>query len=369
MTLKISAFLFTLFVVGAFVLLPGRSAAQQPQAPPDGTVDAAARTAVIDGLMKELTESYVFPDIAKKMRADLEQRKAASEYDAITSSRAFADKLSQDLQAISKDKHLRVRFSARPLPPRRERSEPTADELKQEIQMMKRGNFGFDRAERLDGNIGYIELRGFTDPESGAATVAATMTFLANTDALIFDLRQNGGGDPVMVALISSYLFGDKPVHLNDLYWRKGDKTESFWTKPEKATVKFPDKDVYILTSNRTFSAAEEFSYNLKNLKRATIVGETTRGGAHPGGMVRLSDHFGVFIPTGRAINPISKTNWEGTGVEPDIKVPANQALKIVHLMAAKKSFSNETNENLKRQLKEVIDQLEKELEELKAKK
>jgi C-terminal processing protease CtpA/Prc len=367
MTRNLSTFLLTFFVAG-FMLLPERSIAQQPQMP-DGTVDAATRMAVIDGLIKDLNESYVFPEIAKNMQADLEKRKSASEYDAITSSRAFADKLTQDLQAISKDKHLRVRFSAEPIPVRAERREPTEAEIKQRNQSMKRGNFGFDRAERLDGNIGYIELRGFTDHEAGAATVAAAMSFLANTDALIFDLRQNGGGSPFMVALVSSYLFGDKPVHLNDLYWRKGDKTDSFWTKPERAAVKFPDKDVYILTSNRTFSAAEEFTYNLKNLKRATIIGETTGGGAHPGGMVRLSDHFGVFIPTGRAINPITKTNWEGTGVEPDVKVPKEQALKTAYLMAAKKCHSNQTNENYKRQLKEVIDQLEKELDEIKAKK
>lgn len=368
MTQNFSAFLLTLFVVGAFLLLPERSAAQQPPMP-DGKVDAATRTAVIESLVKDLNESYVFPEIAKKMQADLEKRKAASEYDAITSARTFADKLTQDLQAISKDKHLRVRFSAEPIPIRAQRSEPTEAELRQRGQTMKRGNFGFDRAERLDGNIGYIELRGFTDHETGAATVAAAMSFLANTDALIFDLRQNGGGSPFMVALISSYLFGDKPVHLNDLYWRKGEKTDSFWTKPESAAVKFPDKDVYILTSKRTFSAAEEFTYNLKNLKRATVIGETTGGGAHPGGMVRLSDHFGIFIPTGRAINPISKANWEGTGVEPDVKVPKEQALKTAYLMAVRKSFSSETNENYKGQLKEVIGRLEKELDELKAKK
>jgi retinol-binding protein 3 len=292
----------------------------------------------------------------------LTERLKNNEYNAITTSRAFAERLTADLQEISRDKHLRVRFSEQPIPQRADRREPSREEIEQQQKMMKRVNFGFDRAERLDGNIGYIELRGFTDHEAGASTVAAAMSFLANTDALIFDLRNNGGGSPFMVALISSYLFGDKPVHLNDLYWRRGDRTESFWTKPEKAAVKFADKDVYVLTSGRTFSAGEEFTYNLKNLKRATIIGETTGGGAHPGGMVRLSDHFGAFIPTGRAINPVSKTNWEGTGVEPDVKVPAAQALATAHLMAAKRSLSRESNENLKRQLKEVVENLEKEL-------
>ena len=172
-----------------------------------------------------------------------------------------------------------------------------------------------------------------------------------------------------MVALISSYLFGDKPVHLNDLYWRKGDKTDEFWTKPELAKIKFADKDIYVLTSNRTFSGAEEFSYNLKNLKRATIIGETTGGGAHPGGMVRLGDHFGVFIPSGRAINPVSKTNWEGTGVEPDIKVPKEQALKVAYLMALKKSVDTIKAENVKNGVGELIAQTQKELDEMKAKK
>jgi C-terminal processing protease CtpA/Prc len=195
------------------------------------------------------------------------------------------------------------------------------------------------------------------------------MTFLANTDALIFDLRQNGGGDPEMVALISSYLFGDKPVHLNSLYWRKGDRTEDFYTKPNLVNKKFGDKDVYVLTSNYTFSGAEEFSYNLKNLKRATIVGETTGGGANPGGMFRLSEHFGAFIPTGRAVSPITKTNWEGTGVEPDVKAPKEQALKIAYLMALNKSAEKTKDEDFKNALKRTIEQTQKELDELKAKK
>lgn len=349
-----------------FIALPQNSVAQQPQNMPDGTVSSATRASVIENLIREMNDGYVFPDVAKKMQADLEKRRSAGEYDSITSSQAFAGKLTEDLQAISKDKHFRVRFSPEPIPVRRERAEPTKEEIEQMQSMMRRTNYGFDRVERLDGNIGYVEMRGFSDHEFGASTVAAAMAFLANSDALIFDLRQNGGGSPFMVALVSSYLFGDKPVHLNDLYFRKADRTDQFWTKPELAKVKFTDRDIYVLTSSRTFSGAEEFTYNLKNLKRATIIGETTGGGANPGGMVRLSDHFGAFIPMGRAINPITKTNWEGTGVEPDIKVPANQALKTAYLMAVNKSFAAETNENYKRQLKEVIDRLEKELEDMK---
>jgi hypothetical protein len=358
----IASFLIFSFI---FVLCPDGDA-QQPTTP-DIAVDGATRNAVIDLLLKELNETYVFPETAKKMEADIRSRLAANEYDSITSSRALAEKLTADLQSVSKDKHLRVRYSYDVLPSREDRREPTEAEVERSKQFNKRVNYGFTKVERLEGNIGYIDLRGFSDHEGGAETVAAAMAFLQNTDALIFDLRQNGGGNPSMIQLISSYLFGDKPVHLNDLYWRKENRTDEFWTKPESAKIKFTNKDVYVLTSNYTFSGAEEFSYNLKNLKRATIVGETTGGGAHPGGVVRLADHFGVFIPVGRAINPISKTNWEGTGVEPDIKLPKEQALKTAYVLALTKSASVEKDENLKAGLKALIEKTQKELDEMKA--
>ena len=366
---RISYVLSSAVLVLAFVMMPRVAQPQQPEAPPDRAIDAATRAAVVDTLLKELNDAYVYPETAKRMETDIQARVSGKEYDAITGSRAFAEKLTADLQSVSKDKHLRVRYSHEVLPTRQDRREPTAAEIEQNKWFNRRVNFGFEKVERLNGNIGYIDLRGFSDHEAGADTVAAAMTFLQNAEAIIFDLRQNGGGNPRMIALISSYLFGDKPVHLNDLYWRKGDKTDEFWTKPDAAKIKFTNKDIYVLTSNRTFSAAEEFSYNLKNLKRATIIGETTGGGAHPGGMVRLSDHFGVFIPSGRAINPITKTNWEGTGVEPDIKVPKEQALKTAYLMALNKSLEGLKDESVKKGMKGLIAETQKELDELKAKK
>src|SRR5829696_5301585 len=339
--------------------------AQGPPKQADLAIDAATRTAVIEKLLTELDDSYVFPETAKKMAADIRARVENKEYDNITSSQKFGEKLTADLQSASHDLHLRVRYSFDPIPERKEKREPTAEEKANFNRFNRQVNYNFEKLERLQGNIGYIDLRGFNDPEAGASTVAAAMGFLSNTDALIFDLRQNGGGNPEMVALICSYLFGDKPVHLNDLYWRKGDKTEEFWTKPAAAAIKY-DKDVYVLTSARTFSGAEEFSYNLKNLKRATIVGETTGGGAHPGGVIRLSEHFGVFIPTGRAISPITKTNWEGTGVEPDVKVPKEQALKVAYIAALNKVVDKTPEEARKKALKDLVDTTQKELDELK---
>ncbi len=165
----------------------------------------------------------------------------------------------------------------------------------------------------------------------GGDTAAAAMNFLANTDALIIDLRQYLGGYPGMTALISSYLFGEEPTHLNSIYWRDEDVTQQYWTLPYIPGKRFGDKPVYVLISKVTFSAGEGFACNLKTRQRATLVGEKTDGGAHPGASYRLHPHFEVFIPVGRAINPIPNANWEGVGVLPDIAVSQVQALKVAY--------------------------------------
>ena len=342
------------------------SVAQPEQ--PDLTIDAATRTQVIDGILKRLNDSYVFPDVAKKMEQSIRERVAKKDYDQLTSAKQFAQTLTNDLQAVSKDKHLRVRYSHQPIPERGPRREPTAEEREQRKRELTWMNHGFGKVERLRGNIGYLEFFNFADEELGADTVAASMNFVNGTDALIIDMRANGGGNPAMVALVCSYLFGPEPVHLNDLYWREGNRTNEFWTRKEVAGKRYLNKDVYVLTSKRTFSGAEEFTYNLKNLKRATIIGETTGGGAHPGGGFRISEHFGMFVPTGRAISPITKTNWEGTGVTPDIAVAADQALIVARLTALKKSLTTLQNPDFKAGVQDEIEKLEKELSSMKSK-
>ena len=362
--------LATIFVlmIAATVCHPRMGFAQGPPvAQPDMTIDAATRAAVIDRAIKNLNEAYVFPEVAKKMEQTLRERVANKEYDSATSARGFAEKLTTDLQAVSHDKHLRVGYSSEAIPERRNTEAPTAEEIERFKTFLRQTNYGFEKLERLPGNIGYLDLRGFNPAQFAAETGAAAMNFLANTDALIIDLRRNGGGDPAMVAFLTSYLFGNEPVHLNDLYFRPEDSTRQWWTLPHVPGKRFGDqKEVYVLTSKRTFSAAEEFTYNLKNLKRATIVGETTGGGAHPGGSRRLSEHFQMFVPSGRAINPISKTNWEGTGVEPDVKVPADQALKVAQVSALAKLIEKEANPQRKDALKGALDTAQRELDELK---
>ena len=352
----------------ATALVIGSSHGQAQQGPPnqpDRTIDASERAEVIEGTLAHLDKAYIFADVAKKMRDVVTERAAKKEYDGITSAKELATRLTSDLQAVSKDKHLRVNYSHEPIPPQRDR-EPTPEERARFLENARRGNFGFNKIERLQGNVGYLELFGFSGfPEAGEIAVAA-MNFLGNADALIIDLRQNGGGSPDMIGLITTYLFDDR-VHLNDFHYREREETQQFWTWPYVQGRRFgTTKPVYVLTSNRTFSAAEEFTYNLKNLKRATIVGETTGGGAHPGGPRRITDHFAVWVPSGRAINPISKTNWEGTGIEPDIKVEAKQALKAAHLDALRKLRAKETDTRRVEQFDRAIDEVQKELDALK---
>jgi retinol-binding protein 3 len=315
-------------------------AAAQPQpgeALPDMKLDAATRTSVIDNMLREIDKGYVFPEVGRKMDEAIRRRVKNKEYDGVTSARKLAEMLTANLQEVSKDKHLRVGFSPRPLPVQKANEGPNPEEKARQDAFISSMNYGFERVERLEGNVGYIDLRMFSLPAHAGDTVAAAMTFLGGTDSIIIDLRKNGGGMPEMVALLTSYFYGEDPVHLNDLYFRPANTTQQYWTHSYVPGRRHTGKDLYILTSKYTFSAAEEFTYNLKNLKRATIIGETTGGGAHPGDMVRLDTHFSMFLPNGRAINPISKTNWEGTGVIPDIKTTADEALKTAHLMAVKK--------------------------------
>ncbi len=353
------------FMLGDPAAAPAR---QAPPEQPDMAVDAAARKEVIETLLKRLNDAYIFPDTAAKIEQAVRARAARGEYDQITSAKKLAEKLTADIREVSHDKHLSVRYSARPIPERA--GGPTPEARERYRRDMSQINYGFQKVERLPGNIGYVQFRNFLDPEGGAETVAAVFNFLANTDAIIFDLRGNGGGDPAMVALICSYLFGPEPVHLNSLHWREGkrERVEEFWTRKEVAGKRYTGKDVYVLTSGRTFSGAEEFTYNLKNLKRATIIGETTGGGANPGDTNRLSKHFGAFIPTGRAVSPITRTNWEGTGVEPDVKVAADQALTTARIMALKRAFEKTSDDELKGDLQYEIERLQKEVSQAQSK-
>jgi len=302
-------------------------------------IDAAIRAKVIDGAVAALNETYVFPETAKKIEEAVRAHQQKGDYDAFSDGDDFAKRLTDDFQAISHDKHMRVMFSPAALPDF-DNQKPDPKREAEERKQMEHLNCGFKKAEVLERNIGYLTFDFFADPGICGPTVVAAMNFLANVDAIIFDLRENGGGDPKMVAFVSSYLFAER-THLNDLWTRKGDVTDQYWTDPYVPGKRLESKPAFVLTSKNTFSGGEEFTNNLKVLKRATIVGETTGGGAHPVRGHRITEHFGIGVPFARAINPVTHTNWEGTGVEADVKVDASQALEEAIKLATQRIKDN----------------------------
>lgn len=282
------------------------------------------RAATVQSFADALSSMYVYPEVGEKMAAAVRENAASGRYDGAATAGELAEALTRDVQEICRDKHLRVQASA---PLRASAASQPDDRQPTLIREGRRENYGFERVEVLPGNIGYLKFNIFHPSGEAQEIAAAALAFLANCEALIFDLRDNGGGSPEMIKFISSYLF-EEPTHLNTFYDRRSRKTSETWTTATVPGRRFAgDLPVYVLTSGRTFSGAEEFTYNLKCLKRATIVGETTGGGAHPVTLHRLSDGLAVTMPYARAENPITKTNWEGVGVKPDIETPADAAL------------------------------------------
>jgi hypothetical protein len=297
------------------------------------TMDTARRKKVIDGVNADLKEYYVDPAAAQQMTDALNTHEIKGDYEAISDGDAFAARLTKDLRDVSHDRHLRVDFSPFKMPPR---TKSTPEDDARFHQQMEHNNCAFEKVEILPNNIGYVKFDGFMDASFCGPTVVAAMGFVAHTDAIIFDLRQNGGGQPAMVTLIASYLF-DKPTHLIDIYNRKEDSTTQNWTLSYLPGPRLVKQPVFVLTSKRTFSGAEEFAFDLKNQKRATIVGETTGGGAHPVSGHTVADYFMVGVPFAKSLDPVTKTNWEGTGVEPDVKVPGADALATAEKLAMEK--------------------------------
>ncbi|MDX1996371.1 MAG: S41 family peptidase, partial [Thermoanaerobaculia bacterium] len=335
MTLRSSwpfSFIAGLLLFGA---VPGLAQGAPPVPP---AVSAADRAAILDDLLQALEETYVFPETAEKMTEFVRRQEKSGAYDALSNLEDFTEKVTEDLRSVSHDLHLRVRWSP-PEPPEVAGQEPSPEEeARRFAAFVRRDNACFRKVELLTGNVGYVKLDCFMPASFGGATAVAAMGFLAGADALIFDLRDNGGGSPSMIQLLTSYLVtgdparGEETIHLNSFYIRNGDRTDQYWTQAWVPGTRMTEVPVFVLTSGETFSAAEEFTYNLKSLKRGTIVGETTGGGAHPVNRHTVEGYPVVMsLPFGRAINPITHTNWEGTGVTPDVAVPAADALREAH--------------------------------------
>lgn len=296
-----------------------------------GKFDAVERQRVIEGAAENLKEHYHDPAVAEKMAETLAAHEKGGDYNQLSDGAAFADRVTKDLREVSRDPHVVIEYSAAPLPV--PRTGMSGEDLSRYRKAMQRENCTFRKVEILPRSVGYFKLDSFPDASVCEAAARDAMARLNGADALIFDLRDNRGGFPNMVSLIAAYLF-DHPEYL---YNPRENTTEASWTRSPVAGSRLADKPVYILTSRTTASGAEQFSYDLKMLRRATLVGETTRGAAHAGVWHWIDDHFGVGIPEARAINPFSKADWEGTGVEPDVRVRAAEALETALGLASRR--------------------------------
>jgi hypothetical protein len=311
--------LVPLLAAAAGPSLQGAQAAPPPPGAiaPATSFDAAARQDVVARLSAALRDRYVFPDIGERAAARIGAALAAGEYDGLADPGAFAQRLSADVRAIAHDKHLNVIS----LTGSRPRGAPAA---------LPSAEAGVTRADRLAGGIGYIEVVGFPPPEVFNRTLDRAMSGLKGSRALIVDVRRNGGGVPDSAAYLVSYLVApDRPIStiVSRVPGTMQFTRHTFSSVP--TPVSFAGVPVYVLTSNTTFSGGEDFAYSAQALKRGTIVGEVTGGGANPTGPVDLGHGVVASIPFGRSENPVTKTNWEGRGVQPDVAVPAGDALKV----------------------------------------
>ncbi len=309
------------------LLLVSLSATAQPTGP---TLTAKDRREIAEAFANAVETKYVLADQAKKMAAAVRTKIRAGAYDDLEPAPAFASAVLKDARAVNDDKHLRLQVTPSPIP-----VESDEEKEKRVAPMMaaqaRRANFGLAKAERLEGNVGYLDIEFFPSPKLAAPTADAAMAFLAETDALIIDARRHRGGDPEMVAYLVSHFVAPGTL-INTIYSR--DKTEPDLFHAAKIPAKPYSKKVYVLTSSKTFSGGEELAYDLQSLGRGKVYGEVTGGGAHPTGAFRIHERFMAFIPSQRSVNPITKTNWEGIGVKPDVAVPAADALRVAHAAA-----------------------------------
>ncbi|MBV8909235.1 MAG: S41 family peptidase [Gammaproteobacteria bacterium] len=315
----------------------------------DPAVDAATRKVVLETLARKLESDYAIPPVATRLAETVRAKERSGAYRRITCAPELAHRLTDDLYAVAHDRHLHVDYSFGPVP-REAASLPSAEEVHQ----LRKLNGMIPKLEVLDGNVGYMRVNGVPPLDAAHDAVAAAFAFLHDTDALIIDDRGNHGGDPQTVALYMSYLSEGKSHLVNTFHWRAGGRIEEFRTTELGPLSYGAAKAVFVLTSRETFSGGEELAYDVKAEKRGVLVGEVTGGGANPGGPVPLGHQFVVNIPSGQAVNPVTGGSWEGVGVQPDVVVPAAQALGKAHRLAVERLIAG-TQDPLSRSLLEAV--------------
>ena len=353
-------------VVAAAVVVAGSQACKAtPPTPSNGVgapstvasalpaeLTAGERARLVTEIGRQFELHYVFPEVGTRLAAVLRERAEHGAYDSTDRAEDFARLVTDDLRAVSHDRHAMLEWTSP--------SATNDDDARWRIlDAEHRRTAGFTRVERRPGNVAYVVLDSFEPADVARAAIAARMTEIADADALIIDLRSDSGGDPATVALVASYLFDATPVHLNDMWWRDDGTTDRFFTTPGVEGRRYgAAKPVFVLTSGGTFSAAEELAYDLQCLHRAQVVGEVTKGGAHPVARRPLSPVLTLRVPTGRAINPITMTNWEGTGVKPDLSCPAADAPRVAYVRALRAILASSAASGDKRGAQAALDAL-----------
>jgi hypothetical protein len=320
----------------------------------DVTIDAPARKLALESLLARIDEYYPIPEVRKHVTTELRRRYKSGAYDNIVSAKEFRTRLTSELRTLSKDEHFNVDYFVVPRPfPEVEAGAADPNSSRELIAAVH--NLGFGTLERLPGNVGYMSLGTFEEPGRTGEVIAAAMSFLSRTDAMIIDLRGNKGGYGETVALLASY-FLPEATALSES--KSNEELRQAWTSTFVSGPKYLDKPVYVLMSKRTFSAPEAFAYDLQALKRVTVVGEVSRGGANPSAQILLSDRFGAIIPRAITRNPVTNASWEGKGVTPVIPATSEAALDVAHLAAVRAIASKHRNDSLTSEIEGTIDKL-----------
>lgn len=313
---------------------------------------ASERQAAVQKIVDEINESYIDPHKVEDVGSTLQRMDLSTPM----SDEVFAKRVTAILAGLTSDPHLKLMYSTEPA--ERRAAAPTPADIARRDTALRAQNYGIERVERLPGNIGYLKTRFFAPATASAHAIGAAMTLLANSDALIIDLRENDGGASDAVPLLASYLF-DERTHLADIYTRKSNITEQQWTSPAVPGLRFGGKkDVYVLTSSSTFSAAEGLAFALQNRKRIILVGEATRGGAHPSRIKPISAHLALMVPTSMARDPVTLQDWEGVGVKPDVAVPATEALTQAQILILDKLRSRQQDADVHADIKSHLELL-----------
>ena len=325
---------------------------------PSGEVSNLEKKQVIDSVSSNLTKYYIFPELADQMISLLNSQFVEGKYKELKSYEQFGQMITRDLRSIKNDKHLWIWYNPGWIKNELSKVIDLSEGINKGLLKAQKENFGFKEIKILDGNIGFFRFDEFSDYPEALETIIGVFKFVQYSDALIIDLRNNYGGSPEMVQFLCSFFFSIPSIHLNSLKYKGDSKMTQYWTYHFLPGPRLIDQTVYLLVSEKTASAAEEFAYNLQNLKRAKIIGVRTRGAAHHNEFKIINNNYFMSVPIARAINPITNSNWEEIGIKPDVEIGPELAFNKAYQSALLEMLNNSRDEQIKDNYKSLLKKL-----------